>query len=439
MLSTVNDGKKQISRTSDPMKVLLISANTERINLTPLPLGLNCVAAATRHGGHDVRVLDLMAENDSGLPIREAILSFHPGVIGISIRNIDDQNRQGRFLLDEVKHVVRSCRDLSDAPIVLGGAGYSIFPESVLNYLEADMGIQGEGEAAFPILVDRIERRTDLFGIPGLYLRGRGLQGKRTFIKDLDSLPISGTLKSLASQDRRLWLPFQTRRGCPLNCSYCSTSTIEGLVIRKRSPEAAVAELAHCVEAGFRQIFFVDNTFNLPPGYAKEICRKSIDRNLDISWRCILYPGKVDEKLAALMAEAGCREVSLGFESGCERILLNMNKKFNLREVRRTAEMLARHGIRQQGFLMLGGPGETRESVLESLTFADSLPLDQLKITSGIRIYPQTALARAAIDEGMISPDYDLLLPKFYLVRELEEWLSETLKTWIADRPHWMT
>ena len=421
------------------MKVLLISANTERINLTPLPLGLNCVAAATRRGGHDVRVLDLMAENDSGLPIREAILSFHPGVIGISVRNIDDQNRQGRFLLDEVKRVVRSCRDLSDAPIVLGGAGYSIFPESVLNYLEADMGIQGEGEAAFPILVDCIERRTDLFGIPGLYLRGRGLQGKRTFIKDLDSLPVSGTHKFLASQDRRLWLPFQTRRGCPLNCSYCSTSTIEGLAIRKRSPEAAVAELARCVEAGFRQIFFVDNTFNLPPGYAKELCGKIIDRNLDISWRCILYPGKVDEKLAALMAEAGCTEVSLGFESGCERILLNMNKKFNLREVRRTAEMLARHGIRQQGFLMLGGPGETRESVLESLTFADSLPLDQLKITSGIRIYPQTALARAAIDEGMISPDYDLLLPKFYLVRELEEWLSETVKTWIADRPHWMT
>ena len=421
------------------MKVLLISANTERINLTPLPLGLNCVAAATRRGGHDVRVLDLMAENDSGLPIREAILSFHPGVIGISVRNIDDQNRQGRFLLDEVKHIVRSCRDLSDAPIVLGGAGYSIFPESVLNYLEADMGIQGEGEAAFPILVDCIERRTDLFGIPGLYLRGRGLQGKRTFIKDLDSLPVSGTHKFLASQDRRLWLPFQTRRGCPLNCSYCSTSTIEGLAIRKRSPEAAVAELARCVEAGFRQIFFVDNTFNLPPGYAKELCGKIIDRNLDISWRCILYPGKVDEKLAALMAEAGCTEVSLGFESGCERILLSMNKKFNLREVRRTAEMLARHGIRQQGFLMLGGPGETRESVLESLTFADSLPLDQLKITSGIRIYPQTALARAAINEGMISPDCDLLLPKFYLVRELEEWLSETVKTWMADRPHWMT
>jgi len=88
---------------------------------------------------------------------------------------------------------------------------------------------------------------------------------------------------------------------------------------------------------------------------------------------------------------------------------------------------------------MLGGPGETRESVLESLTFADSLPLDQLKITSGIRIYPQTALAAAALADGMMTAEDDLMHPKFYLVRELEAWLSETVKTWIADRPHWMT
>ncbi|MBU4074184.1 MAG: radical SAM protein [Proteobacteria bacterium] len=421
------------------MRVLLISANTERINILPLPLGLSYVAAATRNGGHDVRVLDLMAEDDSESLIGETIASFGPDVIGISVRNIDDQTKDGRFLLDEVRRVVRDCRRLSDAPVVLGGAGYSIFPESVLAYLEADMGIQGEGEVAFPALIERLAQKADLSETPGLYLRDRGLLGKRTFVKDLDSLPIFGAHEFLDSQDRGLWLPFQTRRGCPLNCSYCSTSTIEGLAIRKRSPEAAVTELACCVESGFRQIFFVDNTFNLPPGYAKEICRKIIDRGLDISWRCILYPGKVDETLSALMVEAGCREVSLGFESGSERILRNMNKKFNLREIRQTAETLARHGIRQQGFLMLGGPGETQESVLESLTFADSLPLDELKITSGIRIYPQTALARVAINAGMISPDDDLLLPKFYLVRELEEWLLETVKTWMADRPHWIT
>ena len=421
------------------MRVLLISANTERINIVPLPLGLSYVAAATRNGGHDVRVLDLMAEDDSESLIREAIASFGPDVIGISVRNIDAQTKDGRFLLDEVRRVVRDCRRLSDAPIVLGGAGYSIFPESVLAYLEADMGIQGEGEVAFPTLVDRLARKTDLSGTPGLYMRGLGLQGERQYAINLDSLPVSRADEFLVSRDRGVWLPFQTRRGCPMDCSYCSTATIEGRTIRKRSPEVVVAELARCVGDGFRKIFFVDNTFNVPSDYAKEICRKIINRGLDICWRCILYPGKIDEELIALMADSGCEEVSLGFESGSERILRNMNKKFDLREVRRMAEILARQGIRQLGFLMLGGPGETRESVLESLTFADSLPLDQLKVTSGIRIYPYTALARTAIDEEMISPTDNLLLPKFYLVRGIEEWLSETVKVWMADRPHWMT
>ncbi len=421
------------------MKVLLISANTEKINLLPLPLGLSCVAAATESAGHEAMVLDLMAEGDSESLIRTTIASFDPDVIGISIRNIDDQAKDGRFLLDEVRCVVQNCRCLSAAPIVLGGAGYSIFPESALTYLEVDMGIQGEGEVAFPTLVDRLARKADLSGTPGLYMRGLGLQGERQYAVNLDSLPVSRANEFLVSRDRELWLPFQTRRGCPMDCSYCSTATIEGRTIRKRSPEVVVAELARCVGDGFRKIFFVDNTFNVPSDYAKEIGRKIIDRGLDICWRCILYPGKIDEELIALMADSGCEEVSLGFESGSERILRNMNKKFDLREVRRTAEILARHGIRQLGFLMLGGPGETRESVLESLTFADSLPLDQLKVTSGIRIYPYTALARTAIDDGMISPADDLLLPKFYLVRGIEEWLSETVKVWMADRPHWMT
>jgi hypothetical protein len=87
----------------------------------------------------------------------------------------------------------------------------------------------------------------------------------------------------------------------------------------------------------------------------------------------------------------------------------------------------------------LGGPGETRESVEESIAFADSLHLDGLKITTGIRIYPDTALAKIAVAEGVISPDDDLLFPKFYVVRGLEDWLHESVTAWIAERPSWST
>ncbi len=404
-----------------------------------MPLGLHYVAAAAQDKGHDVLTLDLMTHADFRLTISETIKSFRPDVIGISIRNIDDQVMRGaRFLLDDVKSVVLYCRSVSDAPIVLGGAGYSIFPEAVLAYLEADMGIQGEGESVFPQLLERLERRADLAGLPGLYLKGQGLQGARTFIRGLSELPASGIHRFLSAYDRNLWMPFQTRRGCPMNCSYCSTATIEGRTIRKRSPETAMEELKNCVAAGFRRFYFVDNTFNLPASYAKEICRLIIDHGFDIDWLCIFYPGHVDEVLIKLMAEAGCQGVGLGFESGCARILKNMNKRFNPEEVRKTSLMLAKHGIRQMGFLMLGGPGETRESVLESLAFADSLPLDTVKVSQGIRIYPYTTLAKIAVDEGRIGPDDHLLTPTFYMVREIEDWLKETVKARMDERPNWM-
>ena len=137
------------------------------------------------------------------------------------------------------------------------------------------------------------------------------------------------------------------------------------------------------------------------------------------------------------MAEAGCKEVSLGFESGCDRILAIMNKKFSPADVRRTSELLAKYKIKQMGFLLLGGPGETKDSVEESLRFADALPLDALKITIGIRIYPHTELARTAVAERLIAPDDDLMLPRFYMVSGLEAWLRETVAKWMETRPHW--
>lgn len=425
----------------DPIKVLFISANTERINITPLPLGLSSVFLATQDAGHKVKLVDLMAENDYRSSISEAVDSFAPEIIGISVRNIDDQNMEKpRFLLDQVKKVVACCRNISRVPIVLGGAGFSIFPAAALNYLQADMGIQGEGELAFPLLLKRLERGEDLSGTPGLYLPASGLQGKRVLERNLDKFPLpnASSFSLVASEKEELWIPLQTRRGCPMNCSYCSTATIEGRTIRKRRPDLIIEEIKSYAAAGFRLFYFVDNTFNLPESYAKEICRKIIESEPAISWRCIIYPNRVDKELVGLMAKAGCREVSLGFESGCERILQKMNKRYTPDQVRQTAAMFKDCGIKQMGFLLLGGPGETRGSVEESLEFADSLNLDSMKITIGIRIYPYTALAATAVDEGLIRPADNLLFPRFYIASGLQDWLYETVRRRMTERPNWM-
>ncbi len=425
------------------MRVLLISANSEQINMPVLPLGLAYVAAAADSRGHRVKMLNLMMHADTQNILRKTIVEFNPEIIGISVRNIDDQKMENpRFLLEAVKDAVSSCRQYSDATIVLGGAGYSIFPQAALDFLEADIGIQGEGEHSFLTLLERLRDRKDLTEIPGVHLPGRTRRSETGYIKSLSDirLPLPDVHLSTPSalKDQEIWIPFQSRRGCPLGCSYCSTATIEGRIIRTHDPQKVVEAIARYVEAGLDHFFFVDNTFNLPNSYANALCEQLIASNLKITWRCILYPWKVDAELVAKMAKAGCREVSLGFESGSEKILAQMNKRYRPAEVRQISERLKNFGIDRMGFLLLGGPGETKATAAESLMFADSLDLEAIKITIGIRIYPHTSLSQTAIKEGLINADDNLLIPTFYITKGLENWLRETVNAWMETRPHWV-
>jgi radical SAM superfamily enzyme YgiQ (UPF0313 family) len=199
-----------------------------------------------------------------------------------------------------------------------------------------------------------------------------------------------------------------------------------------------VEVLSRYKEAGIKRFFFVDNTFNFPPSYAKALCESIVQADLGILWHCIIYPNRVDNELVELMAKAGCDEVSLGFESGSTDILRIMNKKFLPKDVRRISERFKTNGIRQMGFLLLGGPGETRETVEESVAFAESLELETMKVSAGIRIYPHTALARTAVEDGMIAPDDDLLFPRYYMVKEIEDWLKHRTNRLLSERPNWV-
>jgi len=426
------------------MKVLLISVITENLFMTVLPLGPAYVAAAVRDAGHDIKMLNLRSGEDDYLKILEKEVNrFKPQVIGVSMRNVDDQTMKNTvFLLEPVKEVVKTCRDFSGATIVLGGAGYSIFPTSSLTYTGADMGIRGEGETAFVMLLDRLENGKKPSDVPGVYLPEKGRQAQLYFPKSLDdyTMPLPNIHLEIPrdSPDEPIWLPIQTRRGCPMDCSYCSTAAIEGRQLRKHSPEKVVENIKQYVAAGINHFFFVDNTFNFPASYAGELCDRIIAEKLDIKSRCIVYPSQVDAGLVGKMAKAGFREVSLGFESGSDVILRSFNKRFSIEEVRRISGLLKKEAIFQMGFLLLGGPGETRETVLESLKFVDDLDLDFIKISVGIRIYPHTPLADKAIQEGKITSHDNLLLPEFYVVEEMREWLYETVNQWAKDRPHWM-
>ena len=412
------------------MKVLLISANTERLNMPTIPLGLACVAAATRRVGHDCSFLDLLQEASPRDAVQARIRAFCPDVIGISVRNIDDQNMQNpRFLLDQTRTVVETCRATSSVPIVLGGAGYSLFPDAVLTYLQADYGVAGDGEDVFPALLDCLASQSDPRALPGVHKAGIPQALEPSFAVALDGLPSpdESLWASLDPSTPDLWVPIQSRRGCPNDCSYCATFRIQGRRIRSRSPRAITEHIARLASQGFQRFYFVDNSFNIPEPHALELCEHLRALQPRVQWRCILYPHRVEERLVRAMADAGCVEAALGFESASAQVLAAMNKRFDAQEVRDICRLLATHGIRRMGFLLFGGPGETRESVEESLQFAQSLGLDQLRITIGIRIYPGTPLAQRAAAEGRIAPDDDLLQPRFYLAPGLEPWIYERI------------
>ncbi len=415
----------------ETMRVLLISANTERINMVTIPLGLGVVAAATRRAGHEVEFLDLLPESDPPAEVRRAVAAHRPDVIGISVRNIDDQARESpRFLLAQVKPVVDACRECSRAPIVLGGAGYSIFPDAALVYLEAEFGVCGDGEVAFPALLERLASGDDPGDLPGVHVRGRSGASDPPFSEDLCALPMWDEALRQAADPASpdLWIPVQSRRGCPNDCSYCSTSRIQGRGIRARDPREVAEHVAMLGRAGYRRVYFVDNSFNIPEQHAFDLCDALARLDTGVEWRCILYPHHVPEALVEAMAHAGCIEVSLGFESGSLRVLREMNKRFTPADVREISDTLAAHGIRRMGFLLLGGPGETRDTVEESVAFAESLRLDALRVTVGIRIYPGTPLARRAVADGVIAADDDLLVPRFYLAPGLEPWIHDRVE-----------
>jgi len=423
------------------VKVLLIYQADDAGPMIVLPVGMACIAAALEGAGHEVRQLALDGSDPAG-QIHACLETFSAEVIGVSVRNIDDQTRIGTvFLLEGLQKVVAACREFSAAPIVLGGAGYSIFPQSVLSYLQADFGICGEGEGAFLQLLDHLQKKQAPGEIPGLLQPASKTASLSTSLRLADwPLPRPGRhlVVPQPAPGQQLWIPVQTRRGCPMECSYCSTPAIEGDRWRCRPVRQVVDHLTECVAAGCDHFFMVDNTFNLPRNYAESLCDLIIADGLNITWQAILYPSDVSGRLVEKMARAGCAEVSLGCESGSETMLHNYNKRFLPDEVRRISRLLKDHNIRQHGFWLLGGPGEDRCTVQESLDFLDSLELTTLKVTVGLRIYSRTPLAHQARSEGVIAQKDDLLQPRFYLAEGLAGWLPEALRSWARERPHWL-
>jgi radical SAM superfamily enzyme YgiQ (UPF0313 family) len=413
------------------MQVLLVSPNIESLPDPVFPLGLAFIAAALEAEDIPYRVLDLCFEEDYDAAIRRTLADGDPDVIGLSLRNVDNVSYPHyRSYLPFYQRVVQVFRRHSRGMIVLGGSGFTLLPGPMLEYLGADAGIAGEGEQAFVDLVKalRAGRR-----VP----RGAG---RPAIIRDLDCLaaPARGAFENHTYLKRGGMGNIQTKRGCPFKCIYCTYPLIEGHRVRTRDPERVCDEMEALRNAAVDHIFIVDNEFNYPPQHARQICRAIRRRRLNVRWSCYANPGYVDEDLIATMRSAGCTSVEFGTDAATPDMLRRMGKNFTLADVRRASSACRKVAMPFCHSLLLGGPGETMDSVQRTLEAMQDMTPTAVICMIGIRVFPDTALEAIARRQGLIGSATDFLKPVFYLSEAIRESILPLAASFAENNPTWV-
>ncbi len=435
---------------SDGARVLLVSTNRERQPYPVVPNGLACVASALDSAGHQVRFLDLCFTRHPVESAREATLAFRPDVIGVSVRNIDNSDAIAlRHYTPEARDVLHALRDAAPAAkVIAGGAAFGVAPEALFRDLAVDYAVAGDGERASVALVDALCSGTPIEALPGLV---RDRDGRVVFTPpgedaDLDSLPQPSLHRwiDLARYQRNgATIPIQTKRGCVYKCIYCTYRNVEGWGYRTRDPELVADEIEELkLRAGVHHFDFVDSTFNSPPGHAIEVCEAITRRKLGVQLDTTNFtPATASSELLSAMKAAGFRSLGITAESASDPVLEKLEKGFNAAKVREVAERVESHGIKTLWIFLIGGPGETRLTVEETLAFARWRLLrgDAVYLTVGLRIYPGTTLHRIAIAEGVVPADNTLLDPAFYFSSKLQfDKTVSRLKQFASDHPRFM-
>lgn len=425
------------------MRILLVSVNKETVPYPVAPLGLAYVAGAAREAGHDVEVLDLCFSETCEADIAHTVSRFVPGLIGVSIRNVDNLTYPTSVsYLDEIASSVDALQRHSPAPIVAGGPGFSIFPERLLALLDIPFGVIGEGEEALCALARWVEEGGDLPDIPNLIRQGEDASRVQRTMAAFSGrgLPARDLLDNRAYLDIGGMANLQTKRGCPFGCTYCTYPHIDGSSLRLRPPEEVTDELAAMVaRSQLDEVFFVDDIFNWPHDHAMGICEAILARGLRLNWTCFATPVGMTPELARAMKRAGCRGVEFGADAASPSVLRALGKPFPQDELRSAARACREANLPAAYYLIFGGPGETEKTAHETCALMDELKPQAVLAFVGIRIYPNTPLHAVAVTDGVIEPDDDLLHPRFYVSPKVgTEALLATVGAHARRRSNWV-
>ena len=367
------------------MKILLVRPVSDTYIISP-PIGLGYIATAIRRSGMDPDILDCAKEKFTLGHFRKYIEKNKPDLVGFQLWSCDiPQVKQSLKIIKESNHKIIT---------IIGGAHPSGDPEGSLKYFpEVDFGFRGEGERGIELLVNKLlgDQSIDLDSIPGLIWRdvyNRVHSNPLFLMDDLNSFgfpawdlippaeypnaPHQGFAKAFPIA------PVITTRGCPFNCSFCASHSINGRKVRFRSVDHVLDEMELLKNKyGVEEFHIEDDNFTINKEYVKKFCNGLRERDIKTHWHCSsgVRLDSLNPDILRLMKDSGCYNFTVAIESGSDRILELMKKNLNVKTIREKIEMMNRTGSKPTGLFMIGFPGETIDEIEETIKFSKSLDI----------------------------------------------------------------
>ncbi len=410
--------------------VLLVNPN--RMRPPVAPLGLEYIAASLRRHGYEPRLSDLAFAEDWQTTLTKDVANADPVAVAVSIRNIDDAYFASQdFVLEPIARVIRQLLETAHVPVILGGVGFSSAPREILQYTGAPYGIVGDGEDALPELLNCLVSGGDVAKVSGAVY-----QAPDGIIRAVP--PARYNLESMPTPSRRFvdnvryfleggQAGLETKRGCGMPCVYCIEPVAKGRQTRLRLPQSVVEECADLLEQGVNVVHLCDSEFNLPCEHAHAICEALCQSGLasKLQWYTYAYPQPFDADLARAMASAGCLGIDFGIDH-CDRgMLRRLGRSYSPEDIRRVAQVCRDAGITVMFDMLLGGPGETCQTLGNAIQFLREVGPDCVGLSCGVRVYPNTPLAGYVRRQGpiqcnpnlrgILDDNEDFLRPVFYV------------------------
>jgi radical SAM superfamily enzyme YgiQ (UPF0313 family) len=423
--------------------VLLV--NTNRLRPAVGPLGLDYIADSLRERRLKPHLVDLCLADRPQRALESALKEREYLLVGLTLRNTDDcYLASGRDFMPAFSELARLVREHSDAPLVVGGSGYSVFPGSALQASGADYGIAGDGEGPLTMLADALAAQGRTDDIPGLVWRENGRTRRNApWLNPLSELPSRG--RGLVDNRRYFdeggQAGIETKRGCDRGCIYCADPLGKGRRVRARTPQQVADEFEVLLAQGIDHFHLCDSEFNVPAGHALAVCDEMTRRGLGSRARWYTYasPAGFTREHARAMRSAGCVGVNFGADSGDDRMLAALGRDFVAADLCHTAQACREAGLVFMYDLLLGGPGETKASVATTIELMKRISPHRVGVSLGVRIYDGTKLADAVRRGGPMAANPDLRgavldndgfgAPVFYLSSAL----GESAQDYVAD------